>query len=119
MCEDKLSENRFQKNRRIRRKQDFQKVIRNKKKAYSKNTIITYAKNDVGFARIGISVSKKCGNAVKRNKIKRTIREIFRNSDFMKKTSIDVIVSMKRGRDISEKNVLAKELETIWMQIES
>ncbi len=32
--------------------------------------------------RIGISASKKVGNAVKRNKVKRCLREAFRKSEF-------------------------------------
>lgn len=40
--------------------------------------IIYYLKNDIGHARIGISVSKKLGKAVIRNKIKRQVRMIVK-----------------------------------------
>lgn len=43
--------------------------------------------------RLGISVSKKVGNSVKRNCIKRLIRESFRISSF-KNNSFDVLVSI-------------------------
>ena len=35
-------------------------------------------RNDLGFMRLGLSVSRRVGNAVKRNRIKRLIREAFR-----------------------------------------
>lgn len=43
--------------------------------------------------RMGISVSKKVGNAVKRNRIKRKIREAFRISG-KKNNSLDFLVTV-------------------------
>ncbi len=34
--------------------------------------------NDMGYLRLGLSVSRRVGNAIKRNRIKRLIRETFR-----------------------------------------
>jgi ribonuclease P protein component len=36
--------------------------------------------NQLGFSRYGISVSKRVGNAVTRNKVKRVLREVLRLS---------------------------------------
>ena len=38
------------------------------------------AENDCGYSRLGISVNKSCGGAVVRNRVKRLLREAFRQS---------------------------------------
>tara|TARA_R110002072_G_scaffold288917_1_gene455439 strand:- start:114207 stop:114566 length:360 start_codon:yes stop_codon:yes gene_type:complete len=48
------------------------------------------SKNSLSNSRIGLAVSKKVGNAVKRNIVKRAIRETFRTSEFKDK-GLDII----------------------------
>ncbi|WP_202978096.1 ribonuclease P protein component [Mariprofundus erugo] len=42
---------------------------------------LVYRKNGLGYSRLGLAVSRKYGNAVERNLLKRQVREVFRQSD--------------------------------------
>jgi ribonuclease P protein component len=70
-----------------------------------------YRKNQVVRNRLGITVSKKVGKAVTRNKIKRIIRETFRlNRDHLpEQLDINVIARPKAG--MLEPAALRKHLE--------
>jgi len=50
-----------------------------------------YRSNSLGRARLGLAVSRKCGCAVRRNRIKRILREIFRHHSF-RSNSLDLLV---------------------------
>lgn len=67
---------------RLKRESDFNKVFSKGKRVYLKSLVMLYIKSDE--IKIGYSVSKKHGNAVKRNRIKRllraAVREIFKDA---------------------------------------
>ena len=60
----------------VKENKDFSRIINNGKKCWNDVFSIYYSMNDKENYRFGISVSKKIGNAVTRNKIKRQMRNI-------------------------------------------
>lgn len=78
----------------VKYNRDFDNIIKNGIQIKNKIFNIYYIKNTNGYYRIGISVPKKIGNAVCRNKIKRQIKDIIdKNIKF--KTNYDIILITK------------------------
>ncbi len=63
--------------KRIKKQKDFDLVFNKGVRLYSKTLTLLYLKND--SLKFGISVSKKHGKAVLRNRIKRLLRAAFNN----------------------------------------
>nr|WP_269669028.1 ribonuclease P protein component [Staphylococcus pasteuri] len=64
---------------RIKKNSDFQKIYKKGKSVANRQFVVyTYDNSEQEHFRLGISVSKKIGNAVTRNRIKRAIRENFK-----------------------------------------
>lgn len=59
---------------------DFRRVYA-RGRSYADPALVTYVfKNRAGICRIGITTSKKLGNAVERNRCRRIIKEAFRQN---------------------------------------
>jgi ribonuclease P protein component len=88
---------RFPQTHRLKSPNEFQAVYALKKSA-SDTVLIVYAgPNAFGHPRLGVSVSKKIGNAVVRNRYKRLFREAFRLVQHELPTSVDLIVIPRPG----------------------
>lgn len=79
---------------RVRKNEEFQKIIQKRISYANKEFVLYSCKNDLGYLRCGLSVSKKLGKATVRNKIKRQVRHMIRNS-FDKNESYDYIVIVR------------------------
>lgn len=71
---------RFLKQMHLRSEADFERVYARKCKAGDGVLLLFADRNDLGLTRIGLSVSRKHGGAVVRNRLKRLLREAFRLS---------------------------------------
>ena len=61
---------------RLKKQADFQRLFKNGKRAFTPALTVIYRPSDK--MRMGISIGKKHGKSVQRNRIKRLIREAFR-----------------------------------------
>ncbi len=69
---------RFRPAHHLRREREFRRVYRLAGRAAGRHLQVLALPNRLPYARLGLSVSRKCGRAVRRNKIKRLFRESFR-----------------------------------------
>lgn len=74
---------------------DFKKAYERKKSFGNKNLVLYIRENGLPYSRLGITVSKKVGNAVVRNKTKRRIKEIYRSEVENIKPGYDLIFVAK------------------------
>ncbi|MCM3764227.1 ribonuclease P protein component [Neobacillus niacini] len=101
---------------RIKKNQDFQTVFQ-KGRSFANRQFVVYCLEKEGQAdfRIGLSVSKKLGNAVTRNQIKRYIRQaIFELKEQLALGNDYVIIARKPAADMDffeVKNSLAHVLK--------
>lgn len=91
----------------IKKNIDFKKVYNHKKSKANAFLVIYKMKNDYDYSRLGISVSKKVGNAIIRNKIRRRLKEIFRLNEHKIKQRYDIIVIVR----VRAKNITYWDLE--------
>lgn len=88
---------RFPKGRRVRRRGEFQRVFDASLRTQGRYLTILVAPNAAGTTRLGIVASRKLGDAVRRNRAKRLIREVFRrNSPATSGSGFDVVVIPRR-----------------------
>ncbi len=64
---------------RLKKSWEFQRTYKKGKKCWDAYFVIYVCKTQLRYTRLGITVSKKVGNSVQRNRVKRLIREAFRS----------------------------------------
>ncbi|MDI2586450.1 ribonuclease P protein component [Psychrobacillus sp. NEAU-3TGS] len=65
------------KRQRIKRNAEFQEIFKKGKSFANRQFVVYCLAKEEDYYRVGLSVSKKVGNAVVRNRIKRYIRQTF------------------------------------------
>lgn len=93
----------MKKSYRIKKEKEFQQIIY-KKDSYANRNFVLYilpAEENKHF-RVGLSVGKKIGNAVMRNKVKRRMRvSLFELQDSIKPNYNIILIARPRVVDLS------------------
>ena len=85
------------KSKRIHRQLDFARIYGLQQRAGDAYLLVFAAPNELNKSRFGVSVSKKHGNAVKRARLKRLLREAFRHVQHELPPGLDVILIPQRN----------------------
>ncbi|MDX1775402.1 MAG: ribonuclease P protein component [Desulfobulbales bacterium] len=90
----------------LRKKSEYDNVYRNGKRVHGENFSLILLPNKLEHNRLGISIHGQLKGAVKRNRIKRVIREFFRlNKHFLQERSskscelpfMDIVITVRKG----------------------
>jgi len=103
----------FLKNERLLKRGEFVNLNRSGKRFHSRHFVVIIKKNGLGITRLGVTVTKKTGNAVRRNRIKRLIREYFRLHKARFPQGCDVVVAAKKDAKELDFREIQRELGEI------
>ena len=101
----------MKKNFRVKREKDFKAIFKEGTSFVNRKFVIYRLENKQKHFRVGLSVSKRLGNAVTRNQIKRRIRHILQNAKGEISEDVDFVVIARNGVEAlgyaeMEKNLL-------------
>lgn len=76
----------------------FRRLYRTGKSQVTPYIVVYYKKTKLPYNRLGITTTKKIGNAVERNRARRLIKEAYRllEPDYMKSASYDIVIVARR-----------------------
>lgn len=90
---------------KLKKSRDFTTIYDKSKKVYTRYAIVFVSENKNNIQRFGFVASKKTGNAVQRNRIKRLFREFVKNNKEKFKEGTDYI--------FVGKGILKEKLKTL------
>lgn len=95
---------------RVKKEKDFNAIFKEGKSFANRKFVIYRLENNVQHFRVGLSVSKKLGNAVTRNQIKRRIRHILIEHKNQLVENVDFVVIARKGVEILDYAEMEKNL---------
>ena len=111
-----MRENTLRPRERLRKRQQFLNVFKTGIRKESQHFTCILAENSLPWRRLGLTVGKKTGNAVARNRIKRKIREYFRRNKAFFPDSTDFVISARTGAAELDFTALSQELSGLLQQ---
>jgi ribonuclease P protein component len=100
---------RFPKAARLRHRQDFLRAQAQGKRFHTPHFGVTLAPMAADHPRLGLVVTRRLGKAVRRNRVKRLLREFFRRHQ-TGLPAFDLVIMAKKGAAVLEYDQVEEEL---------
>ena len=101
---------------------NFKRVLKQGKYVSGKNIAIYVKRNDLngGTNLLGICVSKKHGNSVIRNKLKRWVREAYYSLENIVDKNYNIVILYRKGIEVEKLDyfVIKDEIRRLFTKIE-
>ncbi len=107
----------FDKRIRLLKTHEYLNLRKNSIKVENNNFYLIYKNNQFEFSRIGLTVSKRTGNAVVRNRIKRIIRDFYRKNRYLVNNNYDINIIAKKAVAGKTNKELLKSLNNVFLKI--
>lgn len=108
----------FSKASRILNRKEFQRLAETGRRVKNRHFTVLFSPGISGAGRLGLTVSKKTGNAVLRNRIKRYIREYYRTNKYKFRYGWDINVIARSGAGSLEPDQFFSSLRDVFIKIE-
>jgi len=105
---EKVNE-KFSRTDRIVHGAQYRSIYSSGRKLYSERFVLFSLENGLSHPRLGITVSRKIGGSVVRNRVKRLFREVFRKSRAQIPSHLDLVLNAKSGCAGAKYNDLREE----------
>ena len=107
----------FQPAQRLRHKSEFDRVYRDSRRSADACFAILTRNSGGSIPRLGLSVAARIiGNAVQRNRIKRLVRESFRQHQH-ELPAVDIVVNARSGAREADNATITRSLEKHWRTV--
>ena len=97
----------------LKKNSDFANVYKNGKSKANRYLVMYVKENNLNYNRLGISISKKVGNSVKRHYFKRCVKESYRLHEEMFNSGLDIVVVVRQGA----KGIKYEEIESAFLHL--
>ena len=107
----------FEKAERLLKRGEFLRILRQPERRFiSDHFHLLLKQNQLPRTRLGVIISKKVGSAVKRNRVKRHLREFFRMNKHLLSSGLDLLVIVQPGAADIDVGRIKKELNALIRQ---
>lgn len=115
---DTAPDRRFPDTSRIKTPPEFRRVFDRGRKVVGRHFVVFFRAHRGTHPRLGLAVGRRVGNAVRRNRLKRLIRESFRHHQELFGPR-DIVVVARSSAEKAPAEALRQDLDRCWGKIQS